>query len=60
MGQSESCSDWWGGMLNKSLIQFSVDGLGSVLSLLFGLRPNYGRGSDNNGLLYRYIIRLYR
>ena len=38
-------------MLNKSLIQFSVDGLSCVPSLLFGLRPNYGRGNDNNGNL---------
>ena len=29
-------------MLNKSLIQFSVEGQGYVLSLLFDLRPNYG------------------
>ena len=36
-------------MLSKSLIQFSVDGLGCVLSLLFGLRPNYGGGNEDNG-----------
>ena len=30
-------------MLSKSLIQFSVDGRGCVPSLLFDLRPNYGR-----------------
>ena len=29
-------------MLSKSLIQFSIDGLGCVPSLLFGLRSNYG------------------
>ena len=29
-------------MLNKSLIQISVEGQGCVLSLLFDLRPNYG------------------
>ena len=29
-------------MLNKSLIQFSVDGLGCIPSLLFDLRPNCG------------------
>ena len=34
-------------MLNKSLIQFSVDGWGYVPSLEFGLRPNYGKGSGN-------------
>ena len=32
-----------GAMLSKSLIQFSVDGRGCVPSLLFDLRPNYGR-----------------
>ena len=30
-------------MVSKSLIQFSVYGQGCVPSLLFGLRPNYGR-----------------
>ena len=29
-------------MLNKSLVQFSVDGWGCVPSLLFDLGPNYG------------------
>ena len=38
-------------MLNKSLIQFSVDGQGSVAFLLFGLRPNYGGGSEENASL---------
>ena len=32
-------------MLSKSLIQFSVDGWGYVPSLMFDLRPNYGRGN---------------
>ena len=36
-------------MLSKSLIQFSVDGWGCVPCLLFGLRPNYGRGNGSNG-----------
>ena len=36
-------------MLSKSLIQFSVDGRGCVLSLLLGLRPNYGGGNEDNG-----------
>ena len=36
-------------MLSKSLIQFSVDGQGCVLSLLFDLRPNYGGGDGDNG-----------
>ena len=35
-------------MLNKSLVQFSVDGQGCVLSLLFDLRPNYGGGNEDN------------
>ena len=35
-----------GAMLSKSLIQFAVDGWGSVPSLLFGLRPNYVRVND--------------
>ena len=35
-------------MLNKSLIQFSVDGRGCVPSLLFDLRPNYGGGNKDN------------
>ena len=42
MGESESCSDGAGGMLSKSLIQFSVDGLGYVPSPIFDLRPIYG------------------
>ena len=40
-----------GAMLNKSLIQFSVDERGSVASLLFGPRPNYGGGDEDNGNL---------
>ena len=36
-------------MLHKSLIQFSMDGQGCVPSLLFDLRPNYGRGNKENG-----------
>ena len=31
-------------VLSKSLIQFSVDVQGCIPSLLFHLRPNYGRG----------------
>ena len=38
-----------GAMLNKSLVQFSVDGWGCVPSLLFDLRPNYGGGNEDNG-----------
>ena len=40
-------------MLSKSLIQFSVDGQGCVLSLLFDLRPNYGGDKDNDNLLQK-------
>jgi len=36
-------------MLNKSLIQFSVDGRGCVPSLLFDLMPNYSGGNEDNG-----------
>ena len=46
--ESGSCSDEWG-HASKSLIQFSIDGWGCVPSLLFGLRPNYGRGNNSNG-----------
>ena len=35
-------------MLSKSLVQFSFDGWGCVLSLLFDLRPNYGGGNEDN------------
>ena len=42
-------------MLSKSLIQLSVDGQGSVPSLLFDLKPNYGGGNENSGdLLQRF------
>ena len=40
-----------GDMLSKSLIQFSVDGWGCVLSLLFDLRPNYGGGNEDDWVL---------
>ena len=40
-------------MLSKSLIQFSVDGRGSVPSLLFDLKPNYGGGNENNSTSFR-------
>ena len=36
-------------MLNKSLIQFSVDEWSCVPSLLFTLGPNYGGGNEDNG-----------
>ena len=41
--------------LSKSLIQFSVDGLGCVPSLLLGLRPNYGEGNKDNGDLLQKV-----
>ena len=61
-------ASWWernlglvlmgGAMLSKSLIQFSIDGWGSVPSLLFGLRPNHGRGNNSKGdLLQKDFIR---
>ena len=43
-------------MLSKSLIQFSVEKRGCVPSLLFDLRPNYGKGSKDNGdLLQKHL-----
>ena len=44
-----------GAMLSKSLIQFSVDWRGCVLSLLFDLRPNYGGGNEDNGNLLQKV-----
>ena len=38
-----------GAMLNKSLIQFSVNGHGCVPSLLFDLKANYGGGTEDKG-----------
>ena len=40
-------------MLSKSLIQFSIDGLGCVPSLLFDLSPNYGGGKEDNRRLFK-------
>ena len=42
-------------MLNKSLVQFSVDGWGCVPSLLFDLRPNYGGSNADNGDLLQKV-----
>ena len=42
-------------MLNKSLIQFSIDGRGCVPSLLFDLRPNYVGGNENNADLLQQV-----
>ena len=44
-----------GPMLGKSLNQFSVDGWGCVLSLLFDLKPNYGGGNEENGDLLQKV-----
>ena len=41
--------------VSKSLIQYSVDGWGSVPSLLFDLRPNYGGGNEDNDDLLRKV-----
>ena len=48
-----------GAMLIKSLIQFSVDRQGSVPSLLFDLRPNYGGGNEDNGNLLQKLPCMY-
>ena len=42
-------------ILNKSLIQFSVDGWGYISSLLFDLRPNYGGGNEGKGNLLQKV-----
>ena len=42
-------------MFDKSLIQFSVDERGSVPSLLFDLRPNYGGGNEDDGDLLQKV-----
>ena len=49
-----SCSNGQG-HTQKSSIQFSVDGWGSVPSLLFDLRPNYGGGNEDNGDLLQKV-----
>ena len=42
-------------ILSKSLIPFSDDGQGCVPSLLLDLRPNYGRGNEDNGDLLQKV-----
>ena len=42
-------------MLNKSLVQFSVDGQVCVPFLLFDLRPTYGGGNEDNGNLLQKV-----
>ena len=53
-GETGSCLIG-GAMLSKSWIQFSVDGRGCVLSLLFDLRPRYGGGNGDNGDLLQKV-----
>ena len=42
-------------MLSKSLIQFSIDGRGCVLFLLFDLRPNSDGGHEDHGHLLQKL-----
>ena len=42
-------------MFSKYLIQFSVDGRGSVPSLLLDLRPNDGGASEDSGDLLQKV-----
>ena len=42
-------------MLSKSLIQLSIDGWGSVPSMLFDLWPNYGEGNEDNSYLLQKV-----
>ena len=44
-------------MLNKSLIQFFIDGWSCVPSLLFDLRPNYDGSNEDNGNLLQKVPR---
>ena len=46
---------YFGAMLSKSLIQFSVDGWGCVPSLLFTWGQNYGGGNEDNGDLLQKV-----
>ena len=55
MGETGSVLTGWI-MLSKSLIQFSVDGQGSVPSLLSDLRPNYGGGNEESGNLLQKVL----
>ena len=42
-------------MLSISLIQFSIEEQGCVLSLLLDLRSDYGGGSEDNGDLLQKV-----
>ena len=44
-----------GATFSKSLIQFYVDGWGSVPSLLFDLKPNCGGGNEDNEELFQKV-----
>ena len=46
-------------MLSKSLTQLSIDGQSCVPSLLFGLRPKYGRRNEGNGNLHQKDLCLH-
>ena len=46
-----------GAMLSISLIQFSIEEQGCVLSLLLDLRSDYGGGSEDNGDLLQKVPR---
>ena len=46
-------------MVSKSLIQFSIEGQGSVPSLLFDLRPNYCGGNEDNGDLFHKEVSMH-
>ena len=45
-----------GAMISKSLVQFSVDGWGRVLSLLFDLWPNNGGDKEDIGDLIQKVL----
>ena len=42
-------------MLSTFLIQYYFDGHGCVSSLLLDLRPNYGGGNEDNGVLLQKV-----
>ena len=45
-----------GAMLSKSLIQFSIYVQGYSPTLLFDVRPNYGRSNEDNGHLLQKVL----
>ena len=52
--ETGSWSDVWA-VFHNSLIQFPVVGWSYVPSLLFDLRPNYGRGKQDTGDLFQKV-----